>query len=57
MTLSPLFQYATPMSTHRVSIAKFVHVYPKFTMDKYEKLLLKLDELNGSRHNEIRMKY
>lgn len=49
LLLSPIFQFQMPKMVPIGQKVQFVCVYPKFTLGKGEKLMVKLDELNGNR--------
>ncbi|GBF21644.1 hypothetical protein C21_03830 [Arenibacter sp. NBRC 103722] len=49
LLLSPIFQFQIPTVVPKGEQVQFVGVYPKFTLGAHEKLLVKLEELNGSR--------
>ncbi|MGB5270498.1 DUF4138 domain-containing protein [Eudoraea sp.] len=54
--LSPIFRYNVPKTVPKGSKIQFVYVYSKFTLGKHDNLILKLDELNGSRDVVFEMK-
>ncbi len=56
LTLSPIFRFNMPKIVRKGAIAQFVYVYSKFTLGNHEKLLVKLDELNGNRNVVFRSK-
>ncbi|MCM4168415.1 hypothetical protein KCTC52924_01988 [Arenibacter antarcticus] len=49
LPLSPIVQFNMPQVVPKGQAVEFVFVYPKFTLGAHEKLLVKLDELNGAR--------
>jgi hypothetical protein len=49
LLLSPIFQFKIPHIVLKGQTIQFVRVYPKFSLGNREKLVVKLDELNGSR--------
>jgi hypothetical protein len=49
LLLSPTFQFKLPQVVPKGQQVQFVSVYPKFTLGSREKLMVKLDELNGAR--------
>ncbi|MCM4152026.1 MAG: DUF4138 domain-containing protein [Arenibacter sp.] len=49
LLLSPIYQYKVPLTVPKGQQVQFVCVYPKFTLGVREKLLVKLEELNGAR--------
>ena len=49
LLLSPVYQFRTPTVVPKGKQVQFVYVYPKFTMGAHERLLVKLEELNGNR--------
>jgi len=49
LPLSPTYQFKIPQVVIKGQQVQFVCVYPKFTLGARENLMVKLDELNGSR--------
>lgn len=49
LLLSPIYEHNLPAVVPKGKHVQFVCVYPKFTLDKNERLLIKLEELNGNR--------
>lgn len=49
LLLPPIYKYKIPAVVPKGQHSQFVCVYPKFTLDKNERLLVKLEELNGNR--------
>ena len=47
LTLKPVLKYNLPDKVRHGETAKFVFVLPKFTLDKNEKVLVKLKEQQG----------
>lgn len=56
LLLSPKYKFNMPQTVRKNSQTQFVLVYSKFTLGNHEKLLVKLDELNGSRNMVLRLK-
>ena len=57
LLLSPIYKFKMPQVAPKGKQVQFVCVYPKFTLGKGEKILMKLEELNGSRDVLIKRKY
>ncbi|NKI28292.1 DUF4138 domain-containing protein [Arenibacter sp. 6A1] len=49
LLLSPVYLFKIPRVVLKGQKVQFICVYPKFTLGTNEKLIVKLDELNGSR--------
>lgn len=49
LPLSPVYKFKMPQMVTKGQQIQFVCVYPKFTLGKNEKLVVKLEELNGNR--------
>tara|TARA_R110002012_G_scaffold211693_1_gene382592 strand:- start:13522 stop:14343 length:822 start_codon:yes stop_codon:yes gene_type:complete len=49
LLLSPVFQFQMPTVVRKGEQVQFVCVYPKFTLGARERLMMKLEELNGNR--------
>lgn len=49
LLLPPIFQFQLPTVVPKGEQVQFVCVYPKFTLGDRERLLVKLEELNGNR--------
>jgi len=49
LLLTPVYQFQIPKVVLKDQTVKFVSVYPKFTLGKNERLMVKLEELNGDR--------
>ncbi|MBU2903459.1 conjugative transposon protein TraN [Arenibacter algicola] len=49
LLLSPIYQFQTPTVVLKDQTVEFISVYPKFTLGARERLLVKLEELNGDR--------
>lgn len=49
LLLSPIFQFQMPTVVPKGEQVQFVCVYPKFTLGARERLMMKLEELNGNR--------
>ncbi len=56
LLLPSVFRYNMPKTVPKGSKIQLVTVYPKFTMGKNERLLVKLDEANGSRDIVLKLK-
>lgn len=56
LLLSPVYTHQMPKIVPKGQSYRFISVYPKFTLGKKEKLILKLDELNGGRDVVFRIK-
>ena len=56
LLLSPIYQFQIPTVVLKDQTVQFVIVYPKFTLGKGEKLVVKLDELNGNRDVVLKWK-
>ncbi len=54
--LSPVYTHQMPKIVPKGQTYSFIYVYPKFTLSKRERLILKLDELNGGRDLVFRIK-
>jgi hypothetical protein len=52
--LKSMYQFKRPSKVSSGTKVQFVQVYPKFTLGKNERLMVTLDELNGSRHISIK---
>lgn len=50
LLLPPIYEYKIPAVVPKGQSVQFVRVYPKFTLGKSEKLMVKLEELNGGRN-------
>lgn len=49
LLLPPIFQFQMPTVVPKGELVQFVCVYPKFTLGARERLMMKLEELNGNR--------
>ena len=56
LLLSPIYQFKMPQLVHKGKEFQFVCVYPKFTLGNGEKLMVKLEELNGARDLVVKPK-
>jgi len=56
LLLSPTFQFKMPQVVIKGQKVQFICVYPKFTLGAREKLIVKLDELNGARDVALKWK-
>lgn len=54
LLLTPTFHFKTPHIVQKGQTIQFVCVYPKFTLGKGEKLMVKLEESNGNRDLEVK---
>jgi hypothetical protein len=54
--LKPIYQFKRPSKVSSGSTEQFVQVYPKFTLGKNERLLVTLDELNGGRNLNLKLR-
>ncbi|MDX1315753.1 MAG: DUF4138 domain-containing protein, partial [Eudoraea sp.] len=57
LLLPPIFQFQMPTMVLKDQSVQFVCVYPKFTLGAREKLVVKLEEFNGSRDIAVKLKY
>ena len=57
LLLPPIFQFQLPTVVPKGEQVQFVCVYPKFTLGDRERLLVKMEELHGSRNIEVKLKY
>ena len=57
LLLSPLYRFKMPQLIPKGQTVQFVCVYPKFTLGVREKLMVKLEELNGNRDVKVKLKY
>ena len=56
LILAPNYQFKIPQVVLKGQQVQFVCVYPKFTLGAREKLLVKLEELNGNRYIVLKMR-
>ena len=54
--LKSVYQFKRPTKVSSGSTVQFVQVYPKFTLGKNERLLVTLDELNGGRNLNLKLR-
>ncbi len=52
LPLSPVYKFKMPQMVPKGQQIQFVYVYPKFTLSKNERLVVKLEELNGARDSK-----
>lgn len=57
LPLPPIFQFQRPKVVPKGKQVQFVCVYPKFTLGARERLMVKLEELHGSRNIAVKLKY
>lgn len=57
LPLPPIFQFQRPTVAPKGKQVQFVCVYPKFTLGARERLMVKLEELHGSRNIAVKLKY
>lgn len=53
---TPTYKFNMAANVPKNTKVQFVYVYPKFTLGTHDKLIVRLDELNGSRDVELRLK-
>ena len=56
LLLSPVYKFQMPKVVPKGEQVQFVCVYPKFTLGAHERLLVKLEELNGNRDVMLKRK-
>lgn len=54
--LKSVYQFKRPTKVSSGSTLQFVHVYPKFTLGKNERLKVALDELKGGRNLRLKLR-
>jgi len=54
LSLNPIYKHDLPETVRHGETVRFVYVFDKFTLGDNEKILLKLQEENGSRYVEMK---
>lgn len=57
LLLSSVYQFQMPQLVPKGQTVQFVCIYPKFTLGAREKLMVKLEELNGDRDVVMKQRY